>query len=44
VASVLAWVRAARELMEGYPLASTWLDACLDRPAHRALRDQARQG
>ena len=44
VASVLAWVRAARELMEGYPLASAWLDACLDRPAHRALRDQARQG
>lgn len=43
VASVLAWARPARALMAGHPLASAWLDACLDRPAHRALRGQARR-
>jgi glutathione S-transferase len=43
VASVLAWARPARELMTAYPRAADWLKACLDRPAHRALRAEARQ-
>ncbi len=38
VASVLLWVRATRELMTSYPLVSTWLAACLARPAYQALR------
>ena len=29
VASVLLWVRATRSLMEGYPLTSAWLAACV---------------
>lgn len=38
VASVLLWVRAARELMAKYPVTTTWLSACLARPAYQALR------
>ncbi len=44
VASVLAWARPARALMAGYPVTSEWLKHCLERPAHRALRGQARHG
>lgn len=43
VASVLAWVRPARELMAALPHTSRWVQACLDRPAHRALRGEARR-
>lgn len=42
VASVLAWARPARDLMARYPWTSAWLDACLTRPAHPALRGEAR--
>lgn len=38
VASVLLWVRAARELMAPFPLTSAWLQGCLSRPAYEALR------
>jgi len=38
VASVMLWVRAARELMAQYPLASEWLTLCLARPAYTSLR------
>lgn len=37
VASVLAWVQPARELMAQFPLARAWLGRCLARPAYRAL-------
>lgn len=43
VASVLAWARAARDLMTQYPVTSAWLGNCLDRPAHQTLRGQARR-
>lgn len=38
VASVLLWVRAARELMADFPLVSAWLHQCLSRPAYVSLR------
>jgi glutathione S-transferase len=38
VSSVMLWVRAARELMAQYPLASEWLTHCLARPAYTSLR------
>lgn len=38
VASVLLWVRATRELMGQFPLASVWLAQCLGRPAYEGLR------
>lgn len=38
VASVLLWVRAARELMAQFPLVSAWLQQCLTRPAYESLR------
>jgi len=38
VASVLLWVRASRELMDGFPAVHAWLHACLARPAYRSLR------
>lgn len=38
VASVLLWVRAARELMAQFPLVSAWLQQCLSRPAYESLR------
>lgn len=38
VASVLLWVRAARELMAEFPLSSAWLHKCLTRPAYESLR------
>ncbi|MFN4350037.1 MAG: glutathione S-transferase family protein [Hylemonella sp.] len=38
VASVLLWVRAARELMAQFPLVSAWLQQCLGRPAYESLR------
>jgi len=38
LASVLAWARPARALMEEFPRVAGWLARCLDRPAHQALR------
>lgn len=38
VASVLLWVRAARELMSEFPLVNAWLHQCLTRPAYESLR------
>ena len=38
VASVLLWVRAARDLMAQFPLVSAWLQQCLSRPAYESLR------
>ena len=38
VASVLLWVRAARELMAEFPRVATWLHQCLTRPAYESLR------
>ncbi len=43
LASVLGWARPARALMEEFPQTSSWLARCLDRPAHQALRAQARK-
>jgi glutathione S-transferase len=38
VASVLQWLRPARGLMAGYPLAGDWLKACVRRPAFAAAQ------
>lgn len=38
VASVLLWVRAARELLAQFPLVNAWLHQCLSRPAYASLR------
>lgn len=43
VASVLGWARPARALMEAFPTTRAWLERCLERPAHQALRAQARR-
>lgn len=40
VASVMLWVKPARELLAQHPLASAWLAQCLGRPAYEALRRQ----
>lgn len=40
VASVLLWVRPARELLAQFPLVSDWLAQCLSRPAYQAVRKQ----
>lgn len=40
VASVLLWVKPARELLVQYPLVGTWLAQCLGRPAYETLRRQ----
>lgn len=43
VASVLGWARPARALMDAFPVTREWLARCLERPAHHALRAQARK-
>ena len=40
VASVMLWVKPARELLAQHPLVSAWLAQCLGRPAYEALRRQ----
>ena len=40
VASVLTWVKPARELLAQYPQVSAWLARCLERPAYEKLRRQ----
>ena len=38
VASVVNWVRPAKELMAQHPLVLAWLMACMDRPAQRQAK------
>ena len=38
VASVLQWLRPARELMSTHPLTRDWVRACVARPAFRAAQ------
>ena len=38
VASVVNWVRPAKELMAQHPLVLAWLMTCMDRPAQRAAK------
>lgn len=38
VASVLLWVKPARELLAQFPAVSAWLARCTDRPAYEAVR------
>lgn len=40
VASVLTWVKPARELLAQYPQVSAWLARCLERPTYEKLRRQ----
>jgi glutathione S-transferase len=40
VASVVLWVKPARELVAQFPLVSAWLAHCLERPAYEQLRRQ----
>lgn len=44
VASVVGWAKPAKGLLEGFPLTLAWLDGCLNRPTHQALRQKARAG
>ena len=44
VASVVSWAKPAKGLVEGFPLTHAWLDGCMNRPAHLALRQKARSG
>jgi glutathione S-transferase len=41
VASVLAWVESATDLMDPSPQAGDWLRRCLARPAYQAVRSMA---
>ena len=38
VASVASWISPAPALLAIYPAVRVWLDACLDRPAHKQAR------
>ena len=38
VASVLGWAQPAHALLVQFPLTQAWLEGCLQRPAHAALR------
>lgn len=38
LASVLAWIKPAPQLLAACPQAAAWLDRCLDRPAYAAVR------
>jgi glutathione S-transferase len=42
VASVLAWVRAAPDLLAEFPSAAAWLDLCLGRDAYRRIEAMRR--
>jgi len=44
VASVVGWAKPAKELMAAFPLTNAWVDRCMGRPAHQALRQKAREG
>jgi glutathione S-transferase len=43
-AAVVGWASPARELMQQFPRTHAWVEACLARPAHQALRQLARSG
>lgn len=38
VASVLNWARPARELMAAHPLTHAWIQRCIERPSHVAVK------
>ena len=38
VASVVSWIRPATALLASYPSVSSWLHACLERPAQKQAR------
>ncbi len=38
VASVVSWIRPAGALLAQYPSVSSWLQACVDRPAQKQAR------
>ena len=42
VASVLAWIRPAPELIEQFSSVHSWLQLCLARPAQQRVREMAR--
>jgi glutathione S-transferase len=42
VASILSWVRSAREMLAAYPCTVDWLERCLKRPAQQQVRTLAR--
>jgi glutathione S-transferase len=44
VASVLAWLRPAPELLAACPATDQWLTHCLARPAQMQVRAMARKG
>jgi glutathione S-transferase len=44
VASVLAWLKPAPELLAACPATAAWLARCLDRPAQLQVRAMARKG
>jgi glutathione S-transferase len=44
VASVLAWLRPAPELLAACPATDQWLTRCLARPAQLQVRAMARKG
>ena len=44
VASVLAWVKPAPELLAACPATAAWLARCLDRPAQLQVRAMSRKG
>jgi glutathione S-transferase len=44
VASVLAWLKPAPELLAACPATAAWLARCLDRPAQLQVRALARKG
>jgi glutathione S-transferase len=38
VASVASWIRPAGALLAQYPAVSSWLHACVERPAQKQAR------
>lgn len=43
VASVLNWARPARDLMAAHPLTHGWIQRCIERPAHVAVKAMGRR-
>jgi glutathione S-transferase len=44
VASVLAWLKPAPELLAACPATAAWLARCMDRPAQLQVRAMSRKG
>jgi glutathione S-transferase len=38
VSSVLNWARPARELLTAHPLTHAWINRCMERAAHTAMK------